>query len=833
MYTCYISKYKEGDSIIDTPICIYDKRSPALDMRVSNPILELQDSAAGSFRFTLPKPHFMYDKIVEKLTEITVKDDDEIIFEGSIYSNEKDWYMNKQVIAEGYPAYLNDTTQPRREFFNVSMKDYLKALLEVHNEKSVHKIRIIEDAENPEDNSIVDVLFPEEVSRSKREQIADQGQIVYTKSEVSTYEYTQYESTMYYLTSLKSRCGGHFIFTRLGKDDYRLDYITELKEQEDAQTIAIGENLLDYNESNDYQLLCTSVLPVAKASSGVTSEIGEVLGIVPDVTVGKSNDLNDLTDSDVSIGDHVYLQTNDVCKLYKVTSFTDNKPSIKFITDKFFLHLGCRLGKVNGDVIPVYFNDYDKDTRAFKSYSCFPEEATARDDLYYIDLSAGANGVYWHDSGHYYQITGSEATTIFNNRAYHVLQLSDIDEITPEIHKFYISARNNNYGEIHGYDTRYLAAIAKQGVYNLVEYPINDTDWTSILDREVDISYSSEGADNYGATVLYVAGWGNSLPTRICREAYYYRTKDYSVGEVINLTDRATLMERSIIFWDGHYYDEQWRDWHIDVHTESYYDSAFTVLKIDVEGIHDKIYISTRQQHFKDPEVTGDWARNDGPIWYATDSSNQTLGYENKENSSDYGPHLPSVIYKVIDLGSANLYGAKWLYIGCWGDAIPVTANKYVEKSGSLQDYITVETAAEYRIKISMEQPGDECLHEEGSLYVESPSLIEKFGRIEKKIEFNNVNSPEMLCEKAVDYLINSQFGEVTRDIQGVDLHNQNVDIQAFRISTKVPVFSPAHNCNKTFDLLGLTITLDNPADSSIRVSEQITMEDRLREAGE
>lgn len=876
MYTCYISKYKDGDSIIDTPVCIYDKRSPALDMRVSNPILELEDSAAGSFRFVLPRTHFMYDKIVEKLTEVTVKDDDEVIFEGVIYSNEKDWYMNKQVVAEGYPAYLNDTMQPRREFFNVTMKDYLKALLDVHNEKSVHKVRIIEGSLNPDDDSKIDVLFPEQSTRSRREQLIDQGTIDTTKSEISTYEATQYESTMYYLLSLKARCRGHFIFTRLAKNDYKLDYVTDLELPDNAQTIAIGENLLDYGESTDYQLLCTSVLPVARASNGVTSEIGNVLAVIPkrELRLGEVSQIDLLTDSDCQVGDYIYISNNSQHFLYSVTSFYKGlddlqHPNVRKLTDHYILHQGCAIGRVDDGraFSPVYFNAANKDIWEYRSRQFFP--STGSQAVYYIDISTYPVTQYEWD-GQDYILSSADAQ--LGTVPHKVLEIFNIPEIQPTVNRLYITARVRNIDPIRDIDTAYFYTLSYTGsLIGWVKRTGTEDDgwWTSAKDTVIDISYSSNGAKYRGSTRLLLASYSlddDTILPMIKREAYWYNSEDLTMGdqldfdEIVDGEHRAELLSDTFIFNDGTWDGSNW-SWVAAVHDEddpspatgettttSY--AGYSVLKLYVKDLFSrmleedmnqkphantaprKLYISTRSAHFTDAFFEGtDYARNDGALWFAVDADSQILHQRNKDN--DANTVFVSTINEVIDLNSPELFGAKYIYIGCFGQGIPVKANYYVEQSGSLQNYITVETASDYYIKIGEGETGDECLHEEGSLYVESPSLIEKYGRIEKKVEFNNVNSPEMLCEKAVDYLVNSQFGEVTREIQGVDLHNQNVDIQAFRISKKVPVFSPEHNCNKTFDLLGLSVALDNPADSYIKVSEQITMEDRLREAGE
>lgn len=840
MYTCYISKYKDGDSIIDTPVCIYDKRSPALDLRVASPVLSLADSSAGSFSFVLPMTHFMYDKIVDRLTEVTIKDDDEVIFEGSVISNEKDWNNNKKIVVEGYAAYLNNSTQPRREFFNVTMKEYLEALIDVHNNKS--------DISKKFEVRNVDVKFPEKSSRDKREQMTpgEQGENT-EKSEISTYEFTQYESTMYYLQELKSRCGGHFIFTRKENNRYYIDYKENLEKATDVQTIALGENLLDYNESNDFQLMCTSVLPVAQASSGVTSEIGEVLGIIPQpyFRFGELSQVTEqLNDGNSAVGDYIYVINNSIHKLYKITSYYEDlnhvkRPNLKILTDHFILHLGCVLGHTGTDIIPTYHNAADKDIREYRNRSCFPNNGSSA--LYYI--ANDTHDLYEFDGSAYIL---SQAADVKDSISDHVMQIENIAGVRPSVNKFYITARSYNHGVVKDRDSSYMVSFSYPGSlvgWTKINTPTHgdETPWTSLRYAEYDISYSSDGATYHGSTNLYVAGWGASNPTEIRREAYYYNSEAYSIGMEFDFNEmcgpnhdihRAETLSNTFIFDFGEWYDDEWH-WSIQTITDERY-GGYSVLKLYVEDIHDKIYISTRSVGFTDEERK-QWvpeeARNNGPIWYAEDASGQLLYKKNKESNNNLVYN--SIIYDEVDLSSAELYGAKFVYIGCFGGGIPVKACHSVEQSGSMTDYITVETASEYWAKIGEGETGDVRLHESGSLYVEAQNLIDIYGRIEKKVEFNKINSPEMLLEKAVNFLTQSQLGEITREIQGIDLHNQNIDISPFRISTKIPVWSSVHKCNDDFDLLELTITLDNPVDSKMNISKSITIEDRLREVSE
>ena len=848
MYTCYISKYKDGDTIITTPVCIYDKRSPALDLRVASPILSLADSSAGSFSFVLPMTHFMYDKIVERLTEVTIKDGDEIIFEGSVISNEKDWNNNKKIVVEGYAAYLNNSTQPRREFFDVTMKGYLEALIEVHNNKSdISKKFEVRD---------VDVKFPEKSSRDKREQMTPGEQGVNTeKSEISTYEFTQYESTMYYLQELKSRCGGHFIFTRKENNCYYIDYKEKLERATNVQTIALGENLLDYNESNDFQLMCTSVLPVAQASSGITSEIGEYLAMIP-YPYFRFGELSQVTeqldDEHVLVGDYIYVLNNSDHKLYKVTSFYEDldhvkRPNLKIITDHFILHQCCVLEHTGTDILPSYMNAAHKDVRTYRNYFCLPNNGST--SLYYLLHEPYEGNVLFEFDGSHY--VPSSANDVRANVPYHVLHIENIWGIKPDLNKMFITTRSHYLSEESSYLLSFSYPNSLMGWERIKNVSHGDeTGWTSLRNAEYDISYSSNGATFHGAKDLYVAGWGDSNPTSVRREAYYYNTEAYSVGTEFDFNEmcvdhsgnevhRAERLDNTFIFDYGEYNDSSWY-WTIQTISDERY-AGYSVLKLYVGDIHDKIYISTRSTGYEDsvyneshqhwPYEDGDTSRNNGPLWYAADSSNQLLYKKNKDNNTNIVYN--SVIYDEVDLSSAELYGAEYIYISCFGSGIPVMAAHSVEQSGSMTDYITVETASEYWVKLGEGETGDVRLHEAGSLYVEAQNLIDIYGRIEKKVEFNKISSPEMLLEKAVNFLTQSQLGEISREIQGIDLHNQNIDISPFRVSTKIPVWSPIHKCNEDFDLLELTITLDNPIDSKMNVSKSITIEDRLKEATE
>lgn len=66
-----------------------------------DPTLELELNNAGSFDFTLPPSNRFYDRIKKMQTEISVYQDDELIFIGRAISDAPDFYNRKKVECEG------------------------------------------------------------------------------------------------------------------------------------------------------------------------------------------------------------------------------------------------------------------------------------------------------------------------------------------------------------------------------------------------------------------------------------------------------------------------------------------------------------------------------------------------------------------------------------------------------------------------------------------------------------------------------------------------------------------------------------------------------------
>ena len=221
------------------------------------------------------------------------------------------------------------------------------------------------------------------------------------------------------------------------------------------------------------------------------------------------------------------------------------------------------------------------------------------------------------------------------------------------------------------------------------------------------------------------------------------------------------------------------------------------------------------------------------------------------EQGSDIYYELPAeegmttYINKVLDLESPELKAGAVLEVAGFGlifdntfynsedpssnPKASIVLRKYIEQSGSMTDYMTVEGVDDYFYK-SYEQHVDEKVHSKGSPYVESQTLNDIYGRIERTVEFKNVGTPDLLVERAADYLFNAQYDDLEFTLNGVDMHELNLDIEAFDVSTNVRIISDFHNIDRRLPLTSLKINLQNDLDNDISLSKSDTLGERLTE---
>lgn len=216
-------------SIYADGVCIYNDVFSLDDMKVVNPKLTLEDSAAGSLELTLPHTNKAYDTIVRMVTEISVKKHGEEIWSGRVLSESKDFWNNRVLYCEGELAYFNDSVQPPAEYAGKSVREYLEQLISVHNAKVGANRQFVLGAV-----TVVDENFP-------------------------TY-YTNYEKTIELLNALVETYGGHLRIRKVDGVRY-LDYLEDYPDT-CSQVIQFGSNLIDFTRNWDSTEYATAIVPL-------------------------------------------------------------------------------------------------------------------------------------------------------------------------------------------------------------------------------------------------------------------------------------------------------------------------------------------------------------------------------------------------------------------------------------------------------------------------------------------------------------------------------------------------------------------------------------------
>ena len=223
---------------------IYDIRDDSL--LLTNPILELEDNASGSFSFDINDSNIFFDKIKPMLSKIEVFQDKEKIFEGRPIEFRENFNRTMTYRCEGALAYLCDSVQPQAEFHDTSVSNFLGALLKAHNDK---------------------------MPKEKKIKL---GRVTV---EANLYRFTNMELTLEAIKEkLVKNLGGHIIIRYEGKERY-LDYLKE-GEKNETQTISFGENLLNFTKNLDVTKIVTRLIPLGvNLPSPKIPALGERLGI--------------------------------------------------------------------------------------------------------------------------------------------------------------------------------------------------------------------------------------------------------------------------------------------------------------------------------------------------------------------------------------------------------------------------------------------------------------------------------------------------------------------------------------------------------------------------
>lgn len=237
-----------------------------------DPKLELEVNSAGEFEFTMPPTHPYYGRVERLSSVVTVEEDSVKIFEGRATEEHTNFWKRKTFHCEGCLAYLKDTKQPPAEYHDVTVRQYLGILLNIHNAKV------------PSDKQFT------------------LGAVTVTDSNDSLYRYTNWESTLECIYDDLVKSLGGYLRVRFEDGTRYLDYLKEFPNT-NSQTIEFGKNLLDYVSSYDTSEYCTVLVP-----QGAELEESEIPALRMRLGIEEVNDGSPYLVNTEAVAEHGWIE---------------------------------------------------------------------------------------------------------------------------------------------------------------------------------------------------------------------------------------------------------------------------------------------------------------------------------------------------------------------------------------------------------------------------------------------------------------------------------------------------------------------------------------------
>lgn len=211
------------------------------ELIVNGPNINLELCKAGSLSFSINPTHPYYSKINKMQSVISVYKDNSVIFKGRVFSDNVDFYKNKKVEVEGILAYFNDSVVMPYAFSG-SVEDYLKFLINQHNEQVSEKQRF--------KCGTVTVTDPND----------------YIVRSNSSYPNTWNEIE----EKLIKKLGG-YLYVRYTDNGNCIDYLADMPNTS-MQDIRFAVNLLDLESNVSGETISTCLIPYGAKIEGESSD---------------------------------------------------------------------------------------------------------------------------------------------------------------------------------------------------------------------------------------------------------------------------------------------------------------------------------------------------------------------------------------------------------------------------------------------------------------------------------------------------------------------------------------------------------------------------------
>lgn len=229
----------------EEPLVIFNDMVPIEELTLINPRLDLESGTAGTLDFSFVSGNVGFDSLNLMTTEMVVKRFDKEVWRGRVLNVEKDFYNQKTVEVEGELAYLNDTFQPQIEYDGKTLRQYVEAILSIHNQK------VTNEAEPFDKTFNLGVIMSD-------------GLIEDEITDDISYRNTSYDCTYQILKNIADKYEAYWSLTIKEENGIRKKYLNLLKEptHHSGQMITFGNNLLDFDQKFKMENLATVCLPV-------------------------------------------------------------------------------------------------------------------------------------------------------------------------------------------------------------------------------------------------------------------------------------------------------------------------------------------------------------------------------------------------------------------------------------------------------------------------------------------------------------------------------------------------------------------------------------------
>ena len=198
---------------------------------LTGPELVTELNAAGSFEFTMPPSHALYDAVRPLASTVEVYEDGSLLWFGRPVEIRTDFYRQKTVYCEGALAFFNDSVQRLHEYTYIHLHAFFRTVIENHNAQ---------------------------VNADRRFTV---GQI--TVDDKTVYRKLNYDSTF---DVLKRQClgaeGGYLFLRREGGENF-IDWHKGMP-YESNQPVEFGLNMLDLSRVFDGSGIATCVIPLGE-----------------------------------------------------------------------------------------------------------------------------------------------------------------------------------------------------------------------------------------------------------------------------------------------------------------------------------------------------------------------------------------------------------------------------------------------------------------------------------------------------------------------------------------------------------------------------------------